>query len=553
MLNYITWVPAFLQSAFAFIIILVPLVVFHEFGHFVFAKLFGVKAEIFSVGFGPKLWSKQFGETELRISAIPMGGYVKLLGEDRDAELSPAEMSRALHKQKAWKRFFIFFGGPLFNFLLAIVIFMAILAIGEPQLSSVAGRIVHGSPAERAGFISGDRILAINEEPVTKFEEVIMALNESPGKSLDFTVQHRGAQQPVHLTVQPVTEEGFSIYGENAKVGEIPGLSPLPRGNQVGVSNSKSASGRAGLSTGDQILEFNKAPVANWEDLEANYDQLEAGADFSLTYQKAKAQEKQQVQWRKPAQAKGLSQDFGLFSSELFVDKTVPKAPAAEAGLSYGDRLVSVNRHPVQSFFELKDLIQSTGEREGKVSVQWERNGLRFSAEMIPTATAGRDPVLKKTTTFTIGVIPLFTVGEPATTVERILNPFKLLYKGTERMIVFSWRNLVSLGKMVNGDVSMGAIGGPLMIGKIAGESLARGLIVFLTNMAIFSVGLGVLNILPVPVLDGGHLLLLGVESLRGKPLTLRQMEVVQGIGLVLILALMGVAFSNDISRLFFS
>ena len=114
---------SFLQSVFAFIIILVPLVVFHEFGHFIFAKIFGVKAEVFSVGFGPKLWKKQMGETELCVSAIPMGGYVKLLGEDREAEVPVEEQARALHRQKPWKRFFIFFGGPLFNFILAIFIF----------------------------------------------------------------------------------------------------------------------------------------------------------------------------------------------------------------------------------------------------------------------------------------------------------------------------------------------------------------------------------------------------------------------------------------------
>src|SRR6478735_6576 len=114
MVAFTNWAGSFLHSLFAFIIILVPLVVFHEFGHFVFAKIFGVKAEIFSIGFGPRLWSKQLGETEFRVSAVPMGGYVKLLGEDREAEISKEEQKRALHRQKPWKRFLIFFGGPLF-------------------------------------------------------------------------------------------------------------------------------------------------------------------------------------------------------------------------------------------------------------------------------------------------------------------------------------------------------------------------------------------------------------------------------------------------------
>ena len=162
MLGTANWILSILQSVFAFIIILVPLVVFHEFGHFVFAKIFGVKAEVFSVGFGPSLWKRQKGETEFRLSAIPMGGYVKLLGEDRDAPLSEEEQKRALHRQKPWKRFFIFFGGPLFNFILAIFLFMAIMAIGEPQVASVIGRVVHDSPAEKAGFRSGDRVVSVN-------------------------------------------------------------------------------------------------------------------------------------------------------------------------------------------------------------------------------------------------------------------------------------------------------------------------------------------------------------------------------------------------------
>src|SRR5687767_3717079 len=149
-------------SVLGFFIILGPLVIVHEFGHYIFARIFGVKAEIFSLGFGPVLAKKQIGETEWRLSAIPMGGFVKLLGEDRDQPLPPELQNRALGRQEPWKRFFIFAGGPLFNFLFAIVIFMVILVIGEPQMASVIGRVVKGSPAAVAGFQSGDRIVAVN-------------------------------------------------------------------------------------------------------------------------------------------------------------------------------------------------------------------------------------------------------------------------------------------------------------------------------------------------------------------------------------------------------
>jgi regulator of sigma E protease len=135
--------------------------------------------------------------------------------------------------------------------------------------------------------------------------------------------------------------------------------------------------------------------------------------------------------------------------------------------------------------------------------------------------------------------------------IERTLNPFVLLYRGTERMVIFTYRNFVSIKKMFTGDVSVATLGGPILIGKIAGESLSRGLIAFLSTMAILSIGLGVLNILPVPVLDGGHILLLGIEAIRGKPLSMRQLEAVQMFGLSLIGVLMLVVLKNDLTRAF--
>ena len=162
-------------SILGFLIILAPLVIVHEFGHYFFARVFGVKAEIFSIGFGPRIWNRQCGETELRVSAIPLGGYVKLLGEEKGTELSPADQKRALHRQAPWKRFFIFLGGPLFNFIWAVLVFVAILMIGEPQIANTIARVVPGSAAEKAGFRNGDRVLSIDGKPVQKFEEILVA------------------------------------------------------------------------------------------------------------------------------------------------------------------------------------------------------------------------------------------------------------------------------------------------------------------------------------------------------------------------------------------
>lgn len=538
-----------MQSVLGFLIILGPLVIVHELGHYFFARLFNVKAEAFSIGFGPKLWSRQRGETEWRVSAIPLGGYVKLLGEDREAQLSPEELKRALHKQVAWKRFFIFFGGPLFNFLFAILVFMAILLIGEPQVASVVGRVVKGSPAEQVGFRAGQKILSVDGKPVKRFDEVMLAIHESPRKQLSFEVQAQGEAAPRKLVAVPTIQSGFSVYGEQTHVGEIEGLLPTARAAIVGVSSPDSLAGQAGIKTGDQIVQVNGAPVASYEEFEQRFAGSAPGAELRLKVSRTGATAYEAV-FKKPRGSTDPGRSWGLFSSELFVEKAVPSSPAQAAGVKTGDRLVGVGAHEVQSFFELKDLIQKAGEKEGKVTLRLERQGIPVSLELVPTATEGRDPVLKKTMQYTVGVVPMLTMVEPAVVMERVLNPFKLIYKATERMVTFSWRNLVSVVKMVTGDVSVGTLGGPILIGKIAGESMSRGLIAFLTTMAILSIGLGVLNVLPVPVLDGGHLMLLGIEAIRGRPLTMRQMELIQGVGLVLILALMGLVITNDLTRL---
>jgi regulator of sigma E protease len=538
-------------SVLGFLIILGPLVIVHEFGHYIFARIFGVKAEVFSVGFGPKLWSRQMGETELRVSAIPLGGYVKLLGEDRETPLPPEEARRALHRQAPWKRFFIFFGGPFFNFLWAILVFMVILAVGEPQTANIIGRVVRNSPAAQAGFKNQDRVISVQGQPVKKFEEIATAIRANPNKPMDFEVVHSGAQGAAKIMVTPTSEKGFSIYGESTSVGQIDGLYPMGRGIQAGVSNPDSPAAKAGVRTGDRIAEVNGAPVTTWEAIEAAYAQTPAGGKLMLRDQKPSGTEEKMIELAKPADPnQGMGEAWGLYSSELFVDKTINDSPAAKAGIQHGDRLIAVGDQSVESFMDLKDAVQASGEKSGKVVLKWERDGKQFSQEIIPTATATKDAEMKATTQYTVGVAPMLTLAEPATVVEREFNPFALLWKGTERMISFTGRNFVSIGKMFTGNVSVGTLGGPILIGKIAGESLSHGLVTFLTTMAILSIGLGVLNLLPVPILDGGHIVLLWIESARGKPLSMRQMEIIQGVGLVLILALMGVVMKNDITRL---
>ncbi len=542
-------------SILGFIIILGPLVVVHEFGHFLFARIFGVKAEVFSIGFGPKLWKKQFGETEFCVSAIPLGGYVKLLGEDLseegDSKISEAERKRALQFQPPWKRFFIFFGGPLFNFIFAIVIFMAIMLIGEPKPANFVVRILPDSVAYESGFRSGDKIIEVASKPVSRFEDVVMEVREHPDEVVEFKVLHRNAELPETLKMQLSSEEGFSLYGERRQVGMIDGMIISPRLPKVGVSNSKSPAGKAGIITGDIVSRVNTAQIISWEQLEWVYADTKPGeiVNFELESE-AGAGKPKEASFVKPKRSKNIQHDLGLYSSELFIDKVVAESPAEKAGLLKGDRIVSISGKILNSYWRLKETIQNVTKEKGNVKVAWERDGKLLNRVVVPTENQIRDPLLKKVKEFTIGILPLAMYGEPEYVINRIWNPFVLLYEGTSRMVDLTWRNVVVIRKMISGDVSVATLGGPILIGKIAGESLSRGLIAFLTTMAILSVGLGILNVLPIPVLDGGHLLLLGIEGIRGKPMKLRQMEILQQVGLAIILGLMILVIKNDLTRL---
>ena len=303
-----------------------------------------------------------------------MGGYVKLLGEDPDVQLIRKTRSAHCKRQAPWKRF-LFFRGPLLISSFAIVIFMAILAIGEPQIASELGRVV-GFCCRKSWVFSGDHILAIDDVPVRKFEEVIIAINESPNKALKFEGEGTKAGKRV-VSATPTIQDGFSVYGEATHVGEIDGMLQTSRSSSLGVSNPASPAGKAGLKTGNKVAAYNGTPTPTWELLESLFEAEKTGNAFNLKIVDADGKNERQVAFTKS----GLTlADEGIHSTELFIDKPAEKSPAEAAGILPGDRLVKVSGETIGSFFGLKDGIQRAGEKNGKVDIEWERNGKAFHA-----------------------------------------------------------------------------------------------------------------------------------------------------------------------------
>jgi len=352
-------------SILSFIIVLGVLIFFHEFGHFLVARLFGVGVEKFSLGFGPRLIGKKVGITDYRISAIPLGGYVKMIGEEPDAEIDPQDIPLSFTHKHVAKRMLIVAAGPVFNILLAVFIFFGIFLIsGTFVLKPSVGSVKQGSPAFAAGLEKGDLITAINESAINSWDEMAEVINGSKGQKIKLNVRRGESSRYFSLAPEQVTTK--NIFGEDVQR------------YIIGIT----ASGE--------------------------------------TY----------------------SKEMNLFQA--------------------------------------------------------------FSESMIQT------------------------------------------YRVTELMVVI-------IAKLITGDISTDTLGGPIMIAQMAGDSAKAGIGSLISFIALISVNLAIINLLPIPVLDGGHLLFFSIEAVKGRPVSIKVREIAQQVGLFILILLMILVFYNDISRIFFS
>ena len=352
-------------SILSFVVVLGVLIFFHEFGHFLVARLFGVGVEKFSLGFGPRLIGKKVGITDYRISAIPLGGYVKMVGEEPDAEIDPEDIPFSFTHKHVAKRMLIVAAGPVFNILLAVIIFFGIFfTSGTFVLKPSVGSVKQGSPAFAAGLEKGDLITAINESAINSWDEMAEIINASKGQKIKLAVRRGESTQKFSLAPEQVTTK--NIFGEDVQRYII-----------------------------------------------------------------------------------GITASGETYSKEL-------------------------------------NLFQA------------------FSESMIQT------------------------------------------YRVTELMVVI-------IAKLITGDISTDTLGGPIMIAQMAGDSAKAGIGSLISFIALISVNLAIINLLPIPVLDGGHLLFFSIEAVKGRPVSIKVREIAQQVGLFLLILLMILVFYNDISRIFFS
>ncbi|MDX1763168.1 MAG: RIP metalloprotease RseP [bacterium] len=537
-------------SAIAFVVVLGILIFVHELGHFLVAKGFRVGVEKFSLGFGPKLIGKKVGETVYQVSSIPLGGYVKMVGEDPTEELSPEDRQRSFNNQSLLRRFLIVAAGPASNILFAMVIFMGMFMIGYPSEDSTVGLVERDSAAWNAGIRAGDKILSVNGNAVRLWEEVVKQIRGSEGTPLAFEIERHDRLQEV--TVQPNLKDGKNLFGEYEKQAVI-GISHHVLAPVIGVPDPGSLAGRSGLKTGDLIAAVNGQKV---ERLSRMSDLISTQREAAIELEVQRGDKKVSVTLQgfqeapsSPVEGDELPMErLGIFSAELFVKEVVDQSPAAKAGIQAGDRILEIEGEPILSFARLQEMISE--KPSVPVSLRLMRDGAVMDLTVTPEAMAEKDAVGNKITVGKIGIVSAY-YPMPGPTISVSYNPVKALQKGLTMTWEITGLILVSLVKLIQQVIPAETIGGPILIAQLAGEQVQYGILELFKFMALISINLGILNLLPIPILDGGHIFFFALEGLMGRPLSMRKREIAQQIGLFLLISLMVFAFYNDLMRVF--
>ena len=444
----------------AFLVAIGILVAVHEFGHYWVAKKLGFKVLRFSIGFGKPLVmrvGKDADRTEYCIAAIPLGGYVKLLDE-REGEVSPAELHRSFTRRPVLHRIAVLLAGPAMNLLFASVLYAILAMVGTEIVKPVVGQVRLDSPAAVAGLQRGDQIVRVGERRVGDTEELQIALIRqfSSDGVIPLRVRRDGSERSLMLRL-----------GDDRRAMTEPGKL-LP----------------------------------------------------------------------------GLGFDLATWNADTLVHEAPPGSAGARAGLRAGDRLLAIDGQPVANSAEFVSMVNAAPGRD--ISIEVERSGerLRIVAPVPRVMEAGR----------AIGRLGITLQEGPRAWPPGLVEihrsgPIDAALGGVAKTWEMSSLTVQMLWRIVTGQVSAKNISGPISIAEFAGISAYLGLTAFLAFLAIISVSLGVLNLMPVPLLDGGQVVYQVVEAVKGTPLSERAQLFGQQVGIALLVVLMSLAFYNDISR----
>lgn len=531
----------------SFVILIGILIFVHELGHFLAARMGGVGVLKFSLGFGPKIFGKKLGETEYVLSWIPLGGYVKLLGESGTEELPPEDEKRSFFKQPTWKRMLIVFAGPFFNFILAVVIFAMVYMYGIPNLTPVVGPMAADSVARAAGIMSGDKILSLDGRKISFWDEMDTLIKESKGKEIKVVVQ-RGQEEKT-FAVKPKLTKVKNIFGSEEST-YLFGISPASNILAIiGEMQADSAAKSAGLAAGDRILSINDQKIRYWDEIRPIIT-ASKGGEVKIVVQRGNEEKTIKVTPKLSKVKNMIGEEenaylIGISAAGLIhtVVGDVPSDSAAkEAGILAGDRILSVNDKQVSHWDEIQPIISESNGSDVKIIVQ---RGAEQKTITVKQKASGNSNIAGKA-----GSIPPLGIAPASNEAIERKNPFKAVASSLDKTWELSKLTVVAVVKMVEGAISPRTLGGPIFIAQVAGKQVKEGIIPFILFMAVLSVNLGVINLFPIPVLDGGHIFFYLIEIVTRREIPIKVREISQQIGFVFLLMLMLFVIMIDIERL---
>ena len=561
--------PATVAAFIAFIGILIFV---HELGHFLAAKFFDIKVVKFSLGFGPQLVAFQWGETVYQIALIPLGGFVKMVGDNPSDAVDAEDVERSFTAAPVYQRALVALAGPAFNLVFPVVCFFAYNVLGPSVVSPLVGQIEFNQPADKAGLKSGDRIVSVDGYRTYSFGRITELISARPNRAVPLEVERHGER--LNLTVTPSETVTTDLFGNPKQRGMI-GVSWNQPGPRVGVAFP--AKNTAGFRTGDRIVRVGETVVSAFAEVDRA---VRAAAGRRVTVRVARPEPRRaggllvadnevpvDLAVDVPLAASGADA-LGLAPSEGFIRRVVPEGPADRAGLAPGDQIVEVAGRRIRLFWSFLLETRKAGGENVPVTVR--RNGELVPLTLVARKVACTNEVTKKPVEvwdlgLGMGVNGQAECAEvnrrqqlyaqwdsvvPPSTEEARLTLSEALESAFRETGAVIGLVATAIFKLFSTEVPIDNVAGPLRLFKLAAQAAEVGVFAYLRMLALISVNLGLINLLPIPIFDGGHLLFCLVEAVKRRPLSMRAREYATLVGLVILAALVLLALRNDLQEL---
>jgi len=541
-----------------FVLLVGVLIFIHELGHFLFAKLFDVHVKKFSLGFGPRAVGFKFRETDYCVSYFPLGGFVKMLGDDPNDEILPEDQGRAFFQKPLWQRFIVVFAGPAFNVIFPTIIYFFFFITHTELPPAEIGKVFDHGPAAMAGIKAGDTIVAAKGKKIRYWEQLRRIVGDNAGQPVSLTIERK--KKRFDRVVTPTLHSRRNEIGAVKTFGLI-GISPFVELPQIGISDPGSPASQADLKTGDLIVSVNGNQVFRWADLEKvlkknrgetlRVSYLRPSSSLSSFFNLHYLSPRQTQVSPEPVHEAGrVRYNIGIHSAEFFVTRVQPDSVAYQIGLRPGDRVVEFDGTAVVNWEMIELELQSHPEKTHQISWQ-DHQGDYHKSPLHLKKTLFIDDFRQEQVRYVFGAQNelLWRAADPVPIDHRLSYAASEAVRKTSEVISVM---VMSIVEIFRGKISGSTIGGPVMLAFTAKVAAEKGWDYFLWMMAIISINLGLINLLPIPILDGGHILFFLIEAVRRKPISLRTREYAAYLGLVLLISLMIFALKNDIVRYWF-